>query len=993
MKRLNKRLDIIRAENEHYASLAKEIPDYKQEVFHLKSTNFDLQREVANLRSQLEESKNNYQHLQSILQNGAKIKEPISTQLLMTADDSRKEQFWQLQDENLKLRSEMAKIRLDLKSSRDEVKRLEISHDTLDNINLEMSAANQKLTSKLREIEANQQSMQRSKLTLEQNLSVFQSERESFVKSRNFYRDQMHQAQESRSAIQHELISVQADLAAKSNQIEKIKIEQLGVKKTLDDEREKALQEKEEMKRQLEDLELSLIDSEKINCLILNNDCDEGDEQENFTSQIREPTEELQKKQFWKIQHENVSLRADIARLKMDLKSCQDDIESEEMLDNTEELKIQLDILKNDILEFESKNEALEGKMKMFENINKDLKMHLKESDLKIKHLNEERTEIEASKKLLIEELDVKNDLIVELKDAKLNAEINAKRTKDEFNDIRLSFQKEYDENKELKEELRKVKEKSEKQLNQFEALELDYKHAKMEQNVLKQDLENAKGLQFENISLKKQLLNHDRQMLEENETLKKAFAASDEARKELENAFDKVKSENESMRNELSNHLNDSIELEKEIAQRESHEQIIYDRTVENEKLKEDFENLKVKFETLRAENIAMFENSGQEDEGELKMFQSQKISRLENSLKIFEDEIRRLNNKNADLEDQILTLEHKNGRLIMDSTQNSCLKHKIQTLQEEIAIDTALRKELLSSLELAKSSLKTEIQNLEKGLKSEKESHCETKNRLMLLEHECSTLRVDRRSLRTGLETANLTIEKIKAEKSVNESVPLKVDDETNEDMMKQLQLSKAHLKEVKSTYEDSKRNIQTLEDQLNEIRFQLKQKHSEITSLQAVLKAKEESYDSEVTEFRSKNDHMRVELVNLTRKLDKLSEEKNGYRGQVQDMNMALKNSLEHIKRLRSINPLENQVEWNELITLNSSKKFDLPCENPVQPKQNLANLQNCLASLKYEMAVLQKKLAPSSVSNSPQKKLTALPDIAKNVDENIVVIKDE
>ena len=62
-------------------------------------------------------------------------------------------------------------------------------------------------------------------------------------------------------------------------------------------------------------------------------------------------------------------------------------------------------------------------------------------------------------------------------------------------------------------------------------------------------------------------------------------------------------------------------------------------------------------------------------------------------------------------------------------------------------IAKDTALRKELLSSLELAKSSLRSDIENLEKSLNCEKEAHCETKNRLMLQEHECATLRVDRR------------------------------------------------------------------------------------------------------------------------------------------------------------------------------------------------------------------------------------------------------
>ena len=90
-------------------------------------------------------------------------------------------------------------------------------------------------------------------LALEQNLNVFQSERESLVKSRDWYCDQMHAVQEARSVIQRELINVQSELASKSSKIEKLKIELLGNNKMLEDERERALQEKEEMKRQLEE--------------------------------------------------------------------------------------------------------------------------------------------------------------------------------------------------------------------------------------------------------------------------------------------------------------------------------------------------------------------------------------------------------------------------------------------------------------------------------------------------------------------------------------------------------------------------------------------------------------------------------------------------------------------------------------------------------------------------------------------------------------------
>ena len=134
-------------------------------------------------------------------------------------------------------------------------------------------------------------------------------------------------------------------------------------------------------------------------------------------------------------------------------------------------------------------------------------------------------------------------------------------------------------------------------------------------------------------------------------------------------------------------------------------------------------------------------------------------------------------------------------------------------------------------------------------------------------------------------------LRIELLEAKKEPVKEIEQILDDANHTDF----ELNQARLTEVKSTYEDAKRTISQLEDHLAEVKFQLKQKNTETTSLQSVLKAREESYQSEVTELRSKSDYLRLEFVNLTRKVDKLSEEKNGYRAQVQDMNMALKNRL--------------------------------------------------------------------------------------------------
>ena len=141
--------------------------------------------------------------------------------------------------------------------------------------------------------------------------------------------------------------------------------------------------------------------------------------------------------------------------------------------------------------------------------------------------------------------------------------------------------------------------------------------------------------------------------------------------------------------------------------------------------------------------------------------------------------------------------------------------------------------------------------------------------------------------------------------------------------------------------------------LEDQVTELKLQLKQRSTEVEALREIMQQRDETSTSEINDLRDST-------IKLASKLSSLSEEKNGYRAQVQDMTIALKNSLEHIKRLRT-QPLltEELPEFNEKKVLSTDLQ-----------KNNLTNLQNCLASLKYEMAVLHKKLAPS-VNSSPSK----------------------
>ena len=109
--------------------------------------------------------------------------------------------------------------------------------------------------------------------------------------------------------------------------------------------------------------------------------------------------------------------------------------------------------------------------------------------------------------------------------------------------------------------------------------------------------------------------------------------------------------------------------------------------------------------------------------------------------------------------------------------------------------------------------------------------------------------------------------------------------------------------------------------------------------------------------------------------------VAEERNSYRNQVHEMNIALKNSLEHIKRLRAKAARSSSGRQSaSLSRCTSPKSIGSSTEASLDEREsdlnellhrtstpagkNLSHLQNCLASLKSEMAVLQSRLAPAA-----------------------------
>jgi hypothetical protein len=74
LKKLNEQLAMFKSENEEYQKQALFITGHRHELFQLKSKNFGLQRENANLASQLKSAQEMCDALKSSIEQGPMIR-------------------------------------------------------------------------------------------------------------------------------------------------------------------------------------------------------------------------------------------------------------------------------------------------------------------------------------------------------------------------------------------------------------------------------------------------------------------------------------------------------------------------------------------------------------------------------------------------------------------------------------------------------------------------------------------------------------------------------------------------------------------------------------------------------------------------------------------------------------------------------------------------------------------------------------------------------
>ena len=276
----------------------------------------------------------------------------------------------------------------------------------------------------------------------------------------------------------------------------------------------------------------------------------------------------------------------------------------------------------------------------------------------------------------------------------------------------------------------------------------------------------------------------------------------------------------------------------------------------------------------------------------------------RLECSNSVLEAEVSHLSQMIELLEGQVLELEKKNGQLATETVRNETLKAQLEQVQQDIATDTRIRKELIQKLDMMSRTISGEMNKLEKSLEREKANHAKTKELLLLQDHKCSELRMERHSLLTGLDAANMTIANLETKASNMRHRNIEQGDPKKQPS-KDVELEKVMLenKRLKESLDNDRMTVGVLEDQLRELNFTLYQKNAELQSAKTLEAVRTDGHSQEVKELGEKVAISLSEVIGLSKKVDELAGERNSYRSQVQDMNVALRNSLEHIKRLRA------------------------------------------------------------------------------------------
>ena len=180
--------------------------------------------------------------------------------------------------------------------------------------------------------------------------------------------------------------------------------------------------------------------------------------------------------------------------------------------------------------------------------------------------------------------------------------------------------------------------------------------------------------------------------------------------------------------------------------------------------------------------------------------------------------------------------------------------------------------------------------------------------------------------------------------------------------------------------------------LEDRLRDLTFTLHQTQSELKSTQTLSEVRREGHEREAEDLKTKCEVLRLELSESIKKFEAISEERNASRLKEAETDRALKLAMEQLLSSKCTegsedaqeNIAENQclickdlwLTLGDLVATRARPAGGLISSSAMSPTstagKNLSNLQSCLNTLKGEMALLQRRLAPQQNQQSSELK---------------------
>ncbi|PRD21557.1 UNVERIFIED_CONTAM: Golga3 [Trichonephila clavipes] len=868
------------------------------------------------------------------------------------------------------------------------------------------------LKKKIAELHVEVQILLQGKIQLENEVKNVRLEMDTLQKSKEWFQEQLHSAQDGRNKLHQQLISTQSNQSLVSNNLEKIIAEKNQLKQELMHTQQRAVAEKEILMKQLETIEADMKERESLFDDIQK---DKGSAEAVLLERIRKMEEE--KTQLTNLSFTVSNQEHEIKVLKSELEEKVQHIQS--LVKEKAELSKQVAILQKSS---NDKDLSMQQLMQQTKDLN--TKLNHTESDLRraeelISTLKEERTAADVALASANEEKRVVNESLKMVSENLNKFKNNFKHMKAELISQTSLAEQLLKEKNILEETVRKneesmllvQKEFEQQTLSESQSIDVMFDDLKKKKsdvenvlNVYSKDLLNYQQI-VENLTKQKAELLHEvtnlKQLVSDQDNKIKLLA------EENQEANNKIKEfENKMSNGSVAIQSNNSAYNEENIIEQtttptpaEDHKQILISKSKAFlcKKLKEKIKECKILRNELEERSKKYFkENSSGDSCSDLcqchdNMVNGEnKLAELEMQLneqkKLLDEKILQLKKS----EEIIIELEKEKGKAIGFADKCNILKQRMTEMEtklsekdSETAQLTCLADDLKRQLADLEVNTKVQVSNLETDLNKEKAVVKNLRQQIFHEKRANSHLQRDLVSLKSALDQANQIADSkkqeiisLQAELSVKGQAELKHRAEV-EYFQTEIHLQHNIVEKLNKELEEVKARDPALAEQIKALSWRLKEKTNEVIALQEKINLVEERHQGEMDGLKRNMQETQLLLEKLKKELDDTRKEKFSYQSKVIELRKALKSKLAELES-KGILRVENKASKDgPIIHLNipdPEVSFDESYVNDllqrslhISESRPLSNLQDCLNSLKEEMVQLQRKIINSSETN--------------------------